>query len=222
MSIAANLAEIKSSLPDHVTLVAVSKTKPPSDIMEAYETGHRVFGENKVQELVAKAEELPKDIEWHAIGHLQTNKVKYIAPFVSLIHTVDSLKLLQEIDKRAQQNDRIIRCLLQIHIAKEDTKFGLDFGECEELISSKNFKQLTHIKVVGLMGMATFTNNTDQVQNEFDSLKQFFDKLARLNTENPDFQVLSMGMSGDYTIALKAGSNMIRVGSAIFGSRNYS
>ena len=199
-------------------MVAVSKTKPNTAILEAYQTGHRIFGENKVQELTEKYESLPKDIEWHMIGHLQSNKVKYIAPFVSLIHGVDSFKLLKEINKRAAQNERVINCLLQIHIAEEDTKFGFDEKEVIELIKSEAFQDLKNIKVVGLMGMATFTDNENQIRKEFKSLKKIFDKLSTLYFQ---LSTLSMGMSGDYQIAIEEGSTMIRVGSSIFGERNY-
>ncbi|HLU84806.1 MAG TPA: YggS family pyridoxal phosphate-dependent enzyme [Vicingaceae bacterium] len=218
MNITKNLQQIKASIPEHVTLVAVSKTKPNEAILEAYQTGQRIFGENKVQELTEKHESLPKDIEWHMIGHLQSNKVKYIAPFVSLIHGVDSFKLLKEINKRAAQNERVINCLLQIHIAEEDTKFGFDEKEVIELIKSEAFQHLKNIKVVGLMGMATFTDDENQIRKEFKSLKKLFDKLQ---ISNHQFQILSMGMSGDYQIAIEEGSTMIRVGSSIFGERNY-
>lgn len=218
MNITANLQQIKASIPEHVTLVAVSKTKSNEAILEAYQTGQRIFGENKVQELTEKYESLPKDIEWHMIGHLQSNKVKYIAPFVSLIHGVDSFKLLKEINKRAAQNERVINCLLQIHIAEEDTKFGFDEKEVIELIKSEAFQHLKNIKVVGLMGMATFTDDENQIRKEFKSLKKLFDKLQ---ISNHQFQILSMGMSGDYQIAIEEGSTMIRVGSSIFGERNY-
>ncbi|MEQ5792783.1 YggS family pyridoxal phosphate-dependent enzyme [Muricauda sp. NFXS6] len=219
MSVKDNLNTIKSELPDEVTLVAVSKTKPNEDILEAYEAGQRVFGENKVQEMVQKWEDLPKDIEWHMIGHLQRNKVKYMAEFVSLIHGVDSPRLLKEINKQAKKHDRVIPCLLQIHIAEEDTKFGLDKAELEELIESDTFKAMENIKIVGLMGMATFTDDMDQVRREFAQLKSMFDALkAKLS----DITILSMGMSGDYSIAIDEGSTMVRIGSSIFGARNYS
>ena len=213
MPIASNLKAIQISLPKEVTLVAVSKTKPNTDILEAYQAGHRIFGENKVQELSQKAEELPKDIAWHMIGHLQTNKVKFIAPFVSLIHGVDSLKLLKEINKRATQNNRIIDCLLQVHIASESTKFG--FGITEVINAINEAKQFTNIKIVGLMGMATFTDDTQQITQEFKSLKTVFERV-----KNEHISTLSMGMSGDYQLAIEQGSTMIRVGSAIFGHRN--
>jgi len=210
-----NLEKIKSSLPEDVTLVAVSKTKPNEDILEAYESGHRIFGENKVQELVGKHEALPKDIEWHMIGHLQRNKVKYIAPFVKLIHGVDSLRLLQEIQKQAAKNNRVQEVLLQMHIADESTKFGLDEKELIEILEQLN--EYPQVKVIGLMGMATFTDDQDKVSNEFSFLRSIFDKYKS------DYQLttLSMGMSGDYPLAIENGSSMIRVGSSIFGSRNY-
>lgn len=219
MSIKDNLNSIKSELPDGVILVAVSKTKPNEDILEAYDAGQRVFGENKVQEMVQKWEDLPKDIEWHMIGHVQRNKVKYMAEFVSLIHGVDSSRLLKEINKQAKKYDRVIPCLLQIHIAEEDTKFGLDEKELNELISSDTFKAMENIKIVGLMGMATFTKDENQVRREFTQLKSMFDALkAKLS----DISILSMGMSGDYAIAIEEGSTMVRIGSSIFGARNYS
>lgn len=219
MSIKDNLDKIKSELPLGVTLVAVSKTKPNKDIMQAYDAGQRVFGENKVQEMVQKWQDLPKDIEWHMIGHLQRNKVKYMAEFVSLIHGVDSPRLLKEINKQAKKHDRVIPCLLQIHIAEEDTKFGLDRNELDQLINSEEFKTMENIKIVGLMGMATFTDDKKQVSKEFALLKSLYDDLK---TELPDIGILSMGMSGDYQLAIKEGSNMVRIGSSIFGARNYS
>ncbi|MBO0324204.1 YggS family pyridoxal phosphate-dependent enzyme [Muricauda sp. CAU 1633] len=218
MSIQDNLTSIKKELPSGVTLVAVSKTKPNEDILEAYNAGHWVFGENKVQEMVAKWEDLPKDIEWHMIGHVQRNKVKYMAKFVSLIHGVDSLKLLKEIDKQAAKHNRIIPCLLQMHIAEEDTKFGLDDSELSTLLQSEEFKALKNVKIVGLMGMATFTQNENQVRKEFAHLKSIFDKLQQ---EMPEISILSMGMSGDYALAISEGSTMVRIGSSIFGVRNY-
>ena len=221
MSIAGNLSAIKSSLPENVTLIVVTKTHPIDKIMEVYNAGHKIFGENKMQEMVDKHEQLPKDFEWHLIGHLQTNKVKYIAPFVYLIHSVDSLKLLQEINKHAVKNNRIINCLLQVYIANEETKFGLDFDEVEAILSSKEFAQLKNIKIVGLMGMATNTENKEQIKNEFHSLKIFFDKLKQLSTFNFQLSTLSMGMSSDYAIAIEEGSTMLRIGSSIFGNRNY-
>lgn len=216
MSIKNNLLEIKSSLPENVTLVAVSKTKPVSDLMEAYEAGQRIFGENKIQEMADKFEQMPKDIEWHMIGHVQTNKVKFMAPFVNLVHGIDSLKLLEEINKQALKNNRTIDCLLQVHIAEEDTKFGLDETELNDLLNSETFKNLKNIKIKGLMGMATFTENQDQVKKEFLNLKSIFDKFSTLNS---DFSTLSMGMSGDYQLAIDCGSTMVRIGSSIFGTR---
>ena len=213
MPIASNLKATQNSLPKEVTLVAVSKTKPNTAILEAYQAGQRVFGENKVQELAQKAEELPKDIAWHMIGHLQTNKVKFIAPFVSLIHGVDSLKLLKEINKRAEQNNRIIDCLLQVHIATESSKFGFGIEEVESALNQA--EEFKNMKIIGLMGMATFTDDTQQVVDEFKSLKTVFDSI-----KNEHITTLSMGMSGDYKLAIEQGSTMIRVGSAIFGHRN--
>jgi pyridoxal phosphate enzyme (YggS family) len=213
MAIASNLKATQNSLPKEVTLVAVSKTKPNTAILEAYQAGQRIFGENKVQELAQKSEKLPKDIAWHMIGHLQTNKVKFIAPFVSLIHGVDSLKLLKEINKRAEQNNRIIDCLLQVHITSESTKFG--FGLSEVTSALNQAEEFKNIRITGLMGMATFTDDTQQVVNEFKSLKTVFDSI-----KNEHITTLSMGMSGDYKLAIEQGSTMIRVGSAIFGHRN--
>lgn len=220
MSIAENLQSIKSSIPAHVTLVVITKTHPVEKLMEVYHAGHKLFGENKVQEMCDKYEQLPKDIEWHLVGHLQTNKVKYIAPFVSLIHSVDSIKLLKEIDKQALKNNRIINCLLQVHIAEEETKFGLDFPEAEALLKSDELFSLKNIKITGLMGMATNTNNDEQVANEFQSLKSFFDKHKNQSTFNTKLTILSMGMSADYQTAIEHGSSMIRVGSSIFGKRS--
>jgi len=214
-----NLNNIKSQLPSHVTLVAVSKTKPVSDLIEAYDAGQRIFGENYVQELVEKHAALPKDIEWHFIGHLQSRKVKLIAPFVSIIHGVDSLKLLQEINKQGAKNNRTIDCLLQIHIAEEETKFGLDEEELNHILTSDDFKSLENIRIVGLMGMATFTENTTQIEKEFNHLKSIFDKHSKLETSNLKLQTLSMGMSGDYQLAISCGSTMVRIGSSIFGTR---
>lgn len=219
MSIQLNLSKIKSELPPQVTLVAVTKTHPIEKLMEVYTAGHTIFGENKVQEMCDKQALLPTDIQWHLIGHLQTNKVKYIAPFVTLIHSVDSLKLLVEIDKQAKKNNRIIDCLLQIYIANEDTKFGLDFKEAETLIKSSDLLALQNIKIVGLMGMASFTEDSAQVRNEFHSLKVFFDSIKSIHSPQIDLHILSMGMSGDYKMAIEEGSTMVRVGSAIFGSR---
>lgn len=218
MSIAENIIKIRATLPQKVTLVAVSKTKPNEDISEAYNAGQRIFGENKVQELTDKHEILPNDIEWHMIGHLQTNKVKYIAPFVNLIHGVDSFKLLKEINKRALQNDRTIDCLLQIHIATEETKFGFSEQEVTNLLQSEEFKQLENINVIGLMGMATYTDNDKQIRKEFSGLNTLFTSLKNQHT---NLNTLSMGMSGDYQLAIECGSTMVRVGSSIFGNRNY-
>ena len=222
MSIAQNLTQIKTQLPAHVTLVAVSKTKPVSDLMEAYNAGQRIFGENKIQEMTDKWEQMPKDIEWHMIGHVQTNKVKFMAEYVSLIHGVDSLKLLQEINKQAKKHNRVIDCLLQIHIAEEETKFGLDEEELNHILTSDEFKNLENIKIVGLMGMATFTENQNQIEKEFNYLKSIFDKLNTIPfTQNLQPNILSMGMSGDYQLAISCGSTMVRIGSSIFGNRNY-
>lgn len=219
MSIQKNLAEIKTTIPDEVTLVAVSKTKPISDLQLAYDAGQRVFGENKIQEMTQKWEQLPKDIIWHMIGHVQRNKVKYMAEYVHLIHGVDSLKLLKEIDKQAKKHERIISCLLQVHIAEEDTKFGFDESELSLLTEDIAFTQLENIKISGLMGMATFTEDSNQVRREFKTLHSLFEKLKN---NLPTMDTLSMGMSGDYQIALAEGSTMVRIGSSIFGARNYN
>ena len=219
MSIQDNLLQIKQSLPASVTLVAVSKTKPMADLMQAYEAGQRIFGENKIQEMVEKYEQMPKDIAWHMIGHVQSNKVKFMAPFVALIHGVDSLKLLEEINKQALKSNRIIDCLLQIHIAEEETKFGLNEAELTELLQSDTFKNLHNIKVIGLMGMATFTENQSQIRKEFQHLKTIFDNNQQPTTNNCQLTTLSMGMSGDYQLAIECGSTMVRIGSSIFGGR---
>jgi len=220
MSVKENLERIKSELPQGVKLVAVSKTKPAEMVMEAYEAGHKIFGENKAQELALKHEILPKDIEWHFIGHLQTNKVKYIAPFVNLIHSLDSLKLMKEINKQAVKNDRRIACLLQFHIAEEETKFGLDFQEAKELVEAQ--KIYDHVKIVGVMGMATNTDDKEKIRREFKQLHAYFDRLKKeYFSDDPDFKERSMGMSGDYQIAIEEGSTMIRLGTKIFGARNY-
>ena len=221
MSLQNNLRSIQASLPEKVTLVAVSKTKPVSDLMEAYEAGQRIFGENKIQEMTEKWEAMPKDIQWHMIGHVQTNKVKYMAPYVNLIHGVDSLKLLQEINKQAQKKNRIIDCLLQVYIAEEESKFGLDEKEVNEILEyvQNDNNEMNHIRIVGLMGMATFTNNPAQVEKEFSRLKTIFDSYSNLNTKNCQLNTLSMGMSGDYALAIKCGSTMVRIGSSIFGGR---
>lgn len=222
MSIKNNLQDILNAIPSHVTLVAVSKTKPVSDIMQAYNAGHKIFGENKVQDMVEKYEEMPKDIEWHMIGHLQRNKVKYLASFVSLIHGVDNFKLLREINKQAKKHDRVIDCLFQIKIAEEDSKFGMSAEDASKILSSEGFSELKNIKVKGVMGMATFTDNESQIKQEFNNLKSAFDSLKSLETFNFKPETISMGMSGDYKLAINCGSTMIRVGSSIFGARNYS
>lgn len=221
MSISQNIKRITKDLPKDVTLVAVSKTKPHEDLLEAYSAGQRIFGENKVQEMVEKHEALPKDIQWHMIGHVQRNKVKYMAPFVSLIHGVDSFKLLKEVNKQAQKNDRCISCLIQIKIADEDSKFGMGYDDAKALITSEALSSLKNIKIVGLMGMATFTEDTTQIEKEFKNLAAFYDSLKDLESKQCDWQILSMGMSGDYKIAVSCGSNMVRIGSHIFGARNY-
>ena len=219
MSIKDNLLQIKSQLPENVTLVAVSKTKPVSDLMEAYNAGQRVFGENKIQEMTEKWEQMPKDIQWHMIGHVQTNKVKYMAEYVSLIHGVDSLKLLQEINKQAAKHNRVIDCLLQMYIAEEETKFGLDEKELEDILHFVQNDKFQNIKVVGLMGMATFTDNQTQIKKEFLNLKSTFDKINSLSIVNYQLSIISMGMSGDYKLAIECGSTMVRIGSSIFGGR---
>ncbi len=222
MSVAGNLDQIKVSLPGNVLLVAVSKTKPEELLMEAYVHGQRAFGENKVQEMARKYEALPKDIDWHFIGHLQTNKVKYLAPFVHLIHSVDSFKLLKTIDSEAKKVNRIIPCLLQFHIAEEETKFGFSMEEAVDMLNSEAFKSLEHIRISGLMGMATYTDNEEQIRKEFACLRSYFDHLknAYFNL-HADFKEISMGMSGDYLLAIDEGSTMVRIGSTIFGERNY-
>lgn len=219
MSIQQNLLQIKSQIPNDVTLVAVSKTKPVEDLMEAYNAGQRIFGENKIQEMTEKWQQMPKDIEWHMIGHVQSNKVKYMVPYVKLIQGVDSLKLLKEINRQAVRWRKNINCLLQIHIAEEETKFGLDENELIELLNSDEFKEMSNIKVIGLMGMATFTENQEQIKKEFNYLKSLFDKYKKLSTENYQLTTLSMGMSGDYQLAIDCGSTMVRIGSSIFGGR---
>jgi pyridoxal phosphate enzyme (YggS family) len=222
VNIQENLLQLKSELPSHVTLVAVSKTKPISDLMKAYDAGQRIFGENKIQEMADKYEEMPKDIQWHMIGHVQRNKVKYMAKFVDLIHGVDNLKLLQEINKQALKHNRTIDCLLQIKIASEASKFGMTPDDSKSLIGLDEFSNLKNIRVVGLMGMATFTDNNDQIKDEFLLLQRTFNTLKPFESFNFKPEILSMGMSGDYKIAISCGSNMIRVGSSIFGARNYS
>lgn len=219
MSIKQNLNQIQATLPKHVTLVAVSKTKPVSDLMEAYNAGQRIFGENKIQEMADKFQEMPKDIKWHMIGHVQTNKVKYMAEFVDLIHGVESFKLLKEINKQAKKHDRVIDCLLQIKIASEDSKFGMSILDASALLASEDFSALKNINVIGVMGMATFTEDQNQIKQEFDLLKSTFDSLQKTH---PNLKTISMGMSGDYQLAIDCGSTMVRVGSSIFGARNYN
>lgn len=215
-----NLEKIKQTVPSAVTLIAISKTKPVSDLMEAYNAGQRHFGENKVQEMCDKQAEMPGDIHWHLIGHLQSNKVKYIAPFVYLIHSVDSLKLLAEINKEAQKNNRTIDCLLQLYIASEETKFGLLFEEARDLLSDEVFHQMRNIRIVGVMGMASFVEDENQVREEFQTLYNYFLVIkSHFFKFNPDFKEISMGMSGDYQLAIEEGSTMVRVGSSIFGNR---
>lgn len=223
MDVSENIKQfLANEIPANVKLIAVSKTKPVETILEAYKSGHKIYGENKVQDLVDKYNELPKDIEWHMIGHMQSNKVKYIAPFVSLIHGVDSFKLLKVINKEGEKNNRKIDCLLQFHIAKEETKFGLDLNEATEFLKSEEFKNLNHINICGVMGMATFTENEDTIRSEFKELVHIFNQLK--NTyfpQNNDFKEISMGMSADYKIAIEAGATMVRIGSLLFGARNY-
>lgn len=222
MSVTQNLALIRAHTPTHVKLVCVSKFHPDNTIMEAYQVGERIFGESRVQELTEKQTRLPKDIQWHFIGHLQTNKVKFLVPFVELIHGVDSLKLLQEINKQAEKINRVVNCLLQIHIATEDTKFGFSAEELIKLYQTGKLSALPFIQVCGLMGMATFTDNQHQVRKEFQSLKSLFDTIKRdYEAENDDFREISMGMSDDYPIAIEEGSTMVRIGSLIFGQRVY-
>ena len=222
MSISKQLLNLKSQLAKHVTLVAVSKTKPIEAILEAYNVGQRVFGENKIQEMVEKHEQLPEDIQWHMIGHVQRNKVKYMAGFVSLIHGVDNFKLLKEINKQAEKHNRIIDCLFQLKIAEEDSKFGMTNEDIVTIINSTDFSELKNIKVVGLMGMATFTDNEAQIKKEFEYLKSIFDILKSKELFNFNLDIVSMGMSGDYELAIACGSNMVRIGSNIFGARHYT
>ena len=219
MSISENIKKYQGSLPKNTTLVAVSKTKPVSNLLQAYDAGQRVFGENKIQEMASKWEEMPKDIQWHMIGHVQTNKVKYMAPFVDLIHTVDSLKLLREINKQAAKHDRVINCLLQIKIAEEEHKFGLDHQDALLLLAKDIQATLPHVSIVGLMGMASFTDNKTQIETEFKKLSTLHKEFIK---QHPQLTVLSMGMSSDYTLALDHGSTMVRIGSSIFGARNYN
>jgi pyridoxal phosphate enzyme (YggS family) len=221
MEIQKKIQEIQKSISDNVSLVAVSKTKPIEDLQEAYDAGQRIFGENKIQEMVDKFDVLPKDIQWHMIGHLQSNKVKYMAHFVDLIHGVDTFKTLKEINKQAKKHNRVINCLLQAKIAKEETKFGLSFEDIEQILQSPEMTALENIKIVGFMGMASFTDNQTQLKEEFSSLKNFFDKhKTQTAIANCQLDVLSMGMSGDYNLAIENGSTMIRVGSSIFGKRS--
>ena len=209
MNIQENLNHIKSTLPERVTLIAVSKTKSVDEIMEAYNTGQRIFGENKIQEMVEKEAQMPKDIQWHMIGNVQRNKVKHMAQFVSLIHGVDSLRLLMEIDKQAKRHDRIINCLLQIKIADEDTKFGMHSNQAQDILRSAEISDLKNVCIVGVMGMATFTNDKKQIEQEFKKLKSTFDALKALNIDNCKLEIVSMGMSGDYELAIACGSIMV-------------
>ncbi|SHI97976.1 hypothetical protein SAMN04488096_106184 [Mesonia phycicola] len=218
-SIQENITKYREEIPAEVTLVAVSKTKPNEDLLEAYKAGQRIFGENKIQEMTDKHEALPKDIEWHMIGHVQSNKVKYMASYVSLIHAVDKLKLLKEINKRALEHNRVINCLLQVKIAEEDSKFGMNAEEVDNILASEAYQNMSNVKIVGLMGMSTLTEDTAQIEKEFSFLKKKFDQVA---STNPDIKILSMGMSGDYQLAITHGSNMVRIGSSIFGARNYN
>ncbi|HZJ35702.1 MAG TPA: YggS family pyridoxal phosphate-dependent enzyme [Gillisia sp.] len=216
MNISENIQKYKEELGREVSLVAISKTKPISDILEAYKAGQRIFGENKIQEMTTKWEALPKDIKWHIVGNVQRNKVKYMAPYVDLVHTVDSLKLLKEINKEAKKNERSISCLLQIKIAEEESKSGISGEEAKQILNSEEFSKMQHVKVVGLMGMATFTEDMEQVRKEFQALNSVFKEFKK---DYPQLKTLSMGMSGDYKIAVDSGSNMVRIGSAIFGGR---
>jgi PLP dependent protein len=223
MSIAENIDQVKSHLPAQIQLIAVSKTKPVEMLVEAYNHEQRAFGENKVQEMAAKYEVMPKDIEWHFIGHLQTNKIKYIASFVHLIHGVDTFKLLKAIDTEASKASRIVPCLLQFHIAEEETKFGLSLEEATDMLNSEEFKLLEHVKISGVMGMATYTDDENQIRKEFACLKSYFDRLkSDYFSTKPEFKEISMGMSGDYLIAIEEGSSMVRIGSTIFGERSYN
>lgn len=220
MSIKKKLQQIKVSIPEHVTLVAVSKTKPVTDIMEAYDAGQRIFGENKIQEMVDKYEQMPKDIQWHMIGHVQRNKVKYMSAFVHLIHGIDSFSLLEEVNKQAEKHHRVINCLFQIKIAEEDSKFGMSAEDASQILQSKEFSGLKNVCITGVMGMATFTDHQAQIKSEFSFLKATFNRLKEIKSENCQLQTISMGMSDDYALAIECGSNMIRVGSRIFGVRN--
>jgi pyridoxal phosphate enzyme (YggS family) len=222
MDIAKNLEKIKSDLPKGVKLVAVSKTKPNEAILEAYQTGHRMFGENKAQELIRKQPELPDDIEWHFIGHLQSNKAKYIAPFVSMVHSIDSFKILKTVNKEARKNDRVIPCLLQFHIAEEESKYGLTENDAREILESEAYKNMQNVSIAGVMGMATFTDDSEKVRSEFTRLKTIFKNIKEAYfAEDPGFKEISMGMSDDYLLAVVEGSTIVRVGSKIFGARNY-
>lgn len=222
MSIQTNIRNLLAHIPAHVSLVAVSKNNPPENIMQAYLAGQRIFGENKVQELLAKQPLLPADICWHMLGHLQTNKVKYIAPFIGLIHSVDSLKLLKEIDNEAMKNNRIIDCLLEFHIAGEETKFGLSDAEARDILSSVGFRGMQHVRITGVMGMASFTDDEKQIREEFKTLKSIYNGLKQdFFCNNDYFREISMGMSNDYLIAVEEGSTMLRIGTAVFGERIY-
>ena len=220
MDIQNNLASVRKEIPENVKLVAVSKTKPLEFVQQAYDAGHRLFGENKAQELAAKQPQLPADIQWHFIGHLQSNKVKYIAPFVAMIHAVDSLKLLKEINKQAVKNDRVIDCLLEFHIAREASKFGLSVTDAEAILESEQYQTMQNVRICGVMGMATFTEDREQVREEFQNLKTIFEQLKQKYFHDTDhFCEVSMGMSGDYPIAIEEGATIVRIGSSIFGAR---
>lgn len=223
MGVSENIKHFLSKeIPENIKLIAVSKTKPIETILEAYQSGHKIYGENKVQELASKYESLPKDIEWHMIGHMQSNKVKYIAPFVSLIHGVDSFKLLKVINKEGEKNNRIIDCLLQFHIAREETKFGLDLIEANDILTSNEYSKLKNVNIRGVMGMATFTENENAIRSEFKELVYIFNQLkSSFFKDKDDFNEISMGMSGDYKIAIEEGATMVRIGSLLFGARNY-
>lgn len=222
MGIAQNIERIRNEIGEDVKLIAISKLHPEEAIREVYRTGHKIFGENKAQELVAKQAQLPDDIEWHMVGHLQTNKVKYLAPFVHLIHSVDRLKLLRHINKEAHKNQRVIDCLLQFHIAEESTKYGMDLQEAAEMLLTKEYSEMQHVRICGVMGMATFTDDQEQVRRELRQLRSIFNKLkSRFFEQSPHFKEISMGMTGDYDIAVEEGSTMVRIGTAIFGERQY-
>lgn len=222
MSIASQIQQLRSSLPEGVSLLAISKYQPIEALQEAYDAGQRLFGENHIQEMAAKAAALPKDIEWHFTGHVQTNKIKYMAPFVSLIHAVDSFRLLREIDKHAAKHNRVIDCLLQIHIAQEETKYGLTMEECRQLLATEPWRELQHIRITGLMAMGSNTDDMDQVRSEFRQMRHLFEELkATYFADEPSFAQLSEGMTDDYPIAIEEGSTIVRIGSMIFGSRGY-